>query len=64
VVWLILGVLMWSTVHSLPCAGQSLRGRLLQRLGEGPYKGLFALAIVLSITSTRRRPGAVGPPTG
>lgn len=48
-VWLILGVLMWSAVHSLPSAGRSLRGELLERLGEGPYKGLFALAIVLSI---------------
>lgn len=48
-VWLILGVLVWSTVHSLPCAGPSLRGGLLQRLGEGPYKGLFALAIALSV---------------
>lgn len=48
-VWLLLGVLLWSAIHLLPCAGVRLRGRLVERLGEDPYKGLFSLTIVLSV---------------
>ena len=48
-VLLLLGVLVWSAAHLLPCTGAAIRTRWLERLGEGPYKGLFALAIVLSI---------------
>jgi len=47
--WLVLGVLVWSGMHLLPCAGLSVRAGLIQRLGEGPYKRLIALTIVLSI---------------
>ena len=46
---LVLGVLVWSAAHLLPCSAPGLRSRLVARLGEGPYKGLFALTIVLSI---------------
>jgi uncharacterized membrane protein len=49
VVLLVLGVLLWSAVHLLPCAGASVRAGLVERLGEGPYKGLFALSIVISV---------------
>lgn len=48
-VWLVLGVCAWSATHLLPIAGTSLRGGLVKRLGEDRYKGLFTLAIVLSI---------------
>ena len=47
--WLLLGVLLWSAAHLLPSAGASVRARLMGRLGEGPYKGLFALTILLSL---------------
>ena len=47
--WLVLGVLLWSTAHLLPSAGVSVRAGLMSRLGEGPYKGLFSLTIVLSV---------------
>lgn len=43
------GVLLWSCAHLLPGAGGSIRARLISRLGEGPYKGLFALTIVASL---------------
>lgn len=48
-IWLVLGVLSWSAVHLLPSVGVSARARLVERLGEDRYKGLFALAIVLSV---------------
>lgn len=43
---LIAGVLLWSVVHLIPAALPSLRGRLIEGVGEGPYKGLFALSIL------------------
>jgi uncharacterized membrane protein len=44
-IWLILGVLLFAGVHVLPTA-PAMRGRLVERLGEQPYKGLFSLGIV------------------
>jgi len=46
---LVLGVFIWSGVHLFPSLGTSLRAACIARLGEGPYKGLFALALVLAI---------------
>lgn len=48
-VWLVLGVLLWSAVHSIPSVGRPLRERLIERIGEGPYKGVFALGILSAI---------------
>ncbi len=47
--YLVLGVLLWSFVHMLPAAGMGIRATLVNRIGEGPYKGLFALLIILSV---------------
>jgi uncharacterized membrane protein len=49
VILLVLGVLLWSAAHLFPCVARPARAQLIERLGEGPYKGLFALAIVGSI---------------
>lgn len=46
--WLVLGVLLWSTVHLLPSAGAPVRSRAVERLGQA-YPGVFALAILASI---------------
>jgi uncharacterized membrane protein len=46
---LIAAVLVWSFVHFIPAAMPSLRARLVAALGEGPYKGLFALVILGSV---------------
>jgi uncharacterized membrane protein len=46
VVFLILGVLIWSGVHLIPSLGAKMRARWIERMGEGPYKGLFALSLV------------------
>jgi uncharacterized membrane protein len=49
-VLLILGVLIWSGVHLIPSRGVAMRAAWIEKLGEGPYKGLFALSLVAAIT--------------
>jgi uncharacterized membrane protein len=46
---LVLGVLLWMIVHLFPSLMPSARASLMERLGEGPYKGLFALDLVIAI---------------
>lgn len=41
--------LLWVLLHKL-VAGSSLRFWLVARLGEGPYRGVFALLSILSLT--------------
>lgn len=48
-IWLVLGVLLWSCVHFIPTLARSLRERLIGSVGEGPYKGGFAVVVVVSI---------------
>ena len=48
-VWLCVGVLLWMAVHFIPSVARSLRTALVERVGENPYKGIFALTLVLSI---------------
>ena len=67
-VWLILGVALWGTVHLLPMAGGALRTRMIERIGEGPYKGLFSLALLgaigLMVAGWRSTPPAAVYGTG
>lgn len=46
---LVFGVGLWCVVHALPMAAQAPRQKLIQKMGEGGYKGLFSLLILLSI---------------
>jgi len=46
---LIAGVLLWSIAHLMPAATPGLRANLVGKFGEGPYKGLFALDIVIAL---------------
>jgi len=46
---LIAGVILWSAAHLLKAAAPALRSRIEQRLGPGPYRGLFSLIIVGSL---------------
>ncbi len=48
-VWLCVGVLLWMAVHFIPSVARRLRTALVERVGENPYKGIFALTLVLSI---------------
>jgi uncharacterized membrane protein len=49
--WLGLGVLTWSGVHSLRGIAEPLRARLIARMGENAYKGIFTLAILASLAA-------------
>jgi len=46
---LITGILMFTLVHLFPAAMKSSRDALANRLGPGPYQGLFAAVILGSI---------------
>lgn len=46
---LILGVLVWSFAHLIPAVAVDFRKNLIGKLGEKPYKGIFALLMVLAI---------------
>ncbi len=46
---LTVGVLLWAAVHLFPAVGAQARTRIVQRLGEGPFRGLFSLLIILSL---------------
>jgi len=48
-VWLWLGLIVWSVAHAMPCCAPGVRAALIERLGANPYKGVFALVIVGSI---------------
>jgi uncharacterized membrane protein len=45
--FLIAGLVIFLGVHSIAIFAPSLRGRLLTRLGEGPWKGLYAIIALL-----------------
>ena len=46
---LIAGVVLWSFAHLVPAALPGVRANLIAKLGEGPYKGLFALDIIIAL---------------
>lgn len=53
---LVLAALGFAVLHLL-VSGTALRGQLVKRLGEGPYRGLFSLGSVLGIVWLRRAYG-------
>lgn len=46
---LILGLALWSAGHLFPIYAPGARAAAVERLGLGPYKGLFALVALLAI---------------
>jgi uncharacterized membrane protein len=46
---LIAGIVFWSIAHLIPAAAPGLRANLAAKLGEGPFKGLFALDIIIAL---------------
>ena len=46
---LVLGVLLWAGTHLFPAVAVDVRSRLIERFGSGPYRGGFALLIVISV---------------
>ncbi len=47
--WLCLGVLLWSAAHLLKSVAASTRAALVERLGNDAYRGVFSLVIVASV---------------
>ncbi len=48
-IWLVLGVALWSGVHLIPSLGLSLKAGLVQKLGENGYKGVFSVLMIAAI---------------
>jgi uncharacterized membrane protein len=46
---LVLGVSLWSVMHFIPAAAVGFRKNLVGKIGEKPFKGLFALLMVLAL---------------
>ena len=46
---LIAGVVLWTITHLFPAAAPQVREKLARNFGEGLYKGLFALDIVIAL---------------
>ena len=46
---LVLGVLLWAGTHLFPAVAVDVRSRLIERFVSGPYRGGFALLIVISV---------------
>ena len=46
---LVLGLLLWSVVHFIPGLAVDFRKNLINRFGENPYKGVFALLMVVAL---------------
>jgi uncharacterized membrane protein len=54
---LILGLILWWATHLLPTVGKTARDGLVERFGEGAYKGVYSLlslaAIVMMVRGYR-----------
>lgn len=46
---LIAGILLFTIVHLVPAASPATRARLVDSLGEGPYRGLYSVVIVAGL---------------
>ncbi len=48
-IWLVLGVIMWSGVHFIPSIGIAWKGRLIETWGNKTYTAGFSVDVILSI---------------
>ena len=46
---LVFGLFIWSLTHLFPAMLPDARGRLFNKLGENPYKGVYSLCIVVGV---------------
>lgn len=46
---LILGILLWSVIHLFPALAPTARQNIVNKLGEGSYKGIYSLLIIGSL---------------
>ena len=47
--WMILGLVLWCAGHLFPIYAPEARAAAVERLGRGPYRGLFALVAILAV---------------
>lgn len=47
--YLIVGILIWSLIHFIPTYFFNFRKKIINVIGENPYKGISSLLIVVSI---------------
>jgi uncharacterized membrane protein len=47
--WLLTGLTLWIVVHLVPSVAPALKARLHAALGAGPYRGVFALLVLLGL---------------
>lgn len=48
-IWLVLGIVLWSAVHLVPTLARPLRATLIERVGTGKYRLGFSVVVVTSI---------------
>ena len=48
-IYLAIGLLLWAFTHLIPSLLPSFKQSVVEKIGLGPYKGLFSLLIVFSI---------------
>lgn len=46
---LVLGVFLWSLIHFIPAIAVDFRKTIIGKMGEKPYKGVFALLMILAL---------------
>jgi uncharacterized membrane protein len=46
---LVAGLLLFTIVHLMPAALPTTRARVVESIGEGPYRGVFSIVIVAAI---------------
>ena len=46
---LVIGVLLWAGVHLIPSLGLPLKEKLVDRMGENGFKGIFSLLVITAI---------------
>jgi uncharacterized membrane protein len=61
--WLVLAAVAWIALH-LGVSGTALRGRIVARIGDGPFRGLFSLASLLAVAWLAMSYGNAGPVRG
>lgn len=47
--YLVAGLLLWSMLHLLPATDSKLRRSAIEKIGAGPYKGLFSLMMIAAV---------------
>ncbi|MGH1484492.1 MAG: NnrU family protein [Geminicoccales bacterium] len=48
-IWLLIGIILWSVLHFIPSLAQGFRASLIAKWGDKPYRIVFSVGIVLSV---------------